>query len=33
MIIENYTKNSVEKQKYPLMQSLFFVFSKAKNVF
>jgi len=31
MIIENYTKNSVEKK--PRMQSLFFVFSKAKDIF
>jgi len=33
MIIENYTKNSVKKQKYSHMQSLFFIFSKVKNIF
>jgi hypothetical protein len=33
MIIKNYTKTSVKQQKYPHIQSFFFFFSKAKNVF
>jgi hypothetical protein len=33
IIIENYIKNSVKEQKYSYMQSLFFIFSKAKDVF
>jgi hypothetical protein len=33
MIIENYTKNSVKEQKYPYMQSFFFFFYKAKDIF
>jgi len=33
ILIENYTKNSVKEQNYLHMQSLFFVFYKAKDVF